>query len=119
MNKSIMAISNFYNKKFFFDKEKFILPTKIYDDVKLMLLNLAELTGGIVSLGFYDDGELFINATKDTQDFSYDEIGAVLEVKRVMSAEQELIFMLEEWFDLYYTEEGLLKKEDFLNGFNS
>ncbi len=98
----IMAVSNFYSKKYFFNNKLFDLPASITDEIKSILLQSSELTRGIVSLGFYDDGELFLTCTSDPRDLSYDIIGANLELKRIYNYEREFINNLETWYSIYF-----------------
>ncbi len=118
MNKKIMAATNFYKQKYFFDDDFMELPPKVLDEINILLVKLAEKTHSIVQLGFYDDGEIFLETSRAEGDFSYDEIGAPLEAKRVAQENKELLTMLENWYSLNFTDEGISKRNEFLDIFD-
>lgn len=118
MDKKIMAATNFYLQKYFFDDEFMELPPKILDEIQILLVELAEKTHSIVQLGFYADGEIFLETLQSDGDFSYDEIGAPLLAKKVENENKELFTMLENWYALNFTEEGLSKRDEFLDIFD-
>lgn len=118
MDKKIMAATNFYLQKYFFDDEFMELPPKILDEIQILLVELAEKTHSIVQLGFYADGEIFLETLQSDGDFSYDEIGAPLLAKKVENENKELFTMLENWYALNFTEEGLCKRDEFLDIFD-
>ncbi len=118
MDKKIMAVTNFYKQKYFFEEEFTDLPQKVRDEIQILLVKLAEKTHSIVQLGFYDDGEIFLETIQVEGDFSYDEIGAPLVAKRTQQENSELFNMLENWYSLNFTNEGKNKRDELLDMFN-
>ncbi len=118
MDKKIMAVSNFYKQKYFFEDEFMDLPPKILDEIQILLVELAEKTHSIVQLGFYNDGEIFFETIGAENDFSYDEIGAPLLAKKAKNENRELFNMLENWYSLNFTTEGMNKRDEMLDMFN-
>ncbi len=117
-DKKIMAVTNFYKQKYFIDDDFLNLPPKVLDEVQILLVTLAEKTHSIVQLGFYDDGEIFLETSAVEGDFSYDEIGSPLIAKKTENENKELFTMLENWYSLNFTQEGIHKREEILDIFN-
>ncbi len=117
MNKKIMAATSFYNQKYFFDDSFMDLPPNILDEIQILLVELSEKIQGIVQLGFYSDGELFLEVSSGDSDFSFDEIGANLQAKEVYRENREFFNMLENWYSLNFTDEGKAKKDEILDIF--
>ncbi len=117
-NKKIMAVANFYKQKYFFDDDFLELPPKVLDEIQILLVELAEKTQCIVKLGFYTDGEIFLETSKADGDYNYDEIGIPLIAKKVENENRELIKMLENWYSLNFTKEGINKRNEFIDIFN-
>ncbi len=118
MDKKIMAVTNFYKQKYFFEDEFMDLPPKVLDEIQILLVKLAEKTHSIVQLGFYDDGEIFLETIQVEGDFSYDEIGAPLIAKKTKLENSELFNMLENWYSLNFTDAGINKRNELLDMFN-
>lgn len=101
MNREIIFATSSYNKKFYFADKTKTLPVSIRDEVKKIGIFLVNKVGGIFSLGFYDDGEMFIEYSFKDDDLSCDEIGAKLEIELLKRENRELFENLEVWYKLF------------------
>lgn len=96
-----MSAASCYNKKYYFNPLLDKLPNKIKEDIKEISICIAEKIHGILAIGFYEDGSVYFEASKEENDFDYDDIGAKLEINRIEREEKELINSLSLWYKLF------------------
>lgn len=101
MNKEVIFATSSYNEKFYFSEKVEKLPQAIKEEIKELGITLVAKVGGIFSLGFYEDGEMFIDYSSHENDFCCDEIGAKLEIERLKRENRELFESLEVWYKLF------------------
>lgn len=100
----ILSMSSAYDKKFYLNDEFDELPQIIKDQIKIISVLYTEDVGGILTMKFDEEGNLLLESTADEEDLLYDEIGAHLKIKRLMSEERELLESLETFFKVFYLE---------------
>lgn len=77
MEKHILTAASHYRQKYFFNDEEFsALPENIKTELCNIISEASAATKGIVILGFYDDGEVYLEGQREDGDFEYDEIAA-------------------------------------------
>lgn len=112
MNKHVLASASYYTQKYFINEEFTELPTEIRNEIRVICIALAEKIHGVFTMGFYDNGQVFMESTGEEVDYDYDDIGAQLEMKRLETEKKELLKAMQLWFAVYKTEEGhQLQKE--------
>ena len=100
-DRHVLAAASFYNKSYFFNDLEFGgLPQNIQKDVQILLVSACEYTGGVIVLGFTSDGEAFLEASANPDDFDYDEIGAKYHVNNILKREETLLQSLTLWYNL-------------------
>ena len=62
--------------------------------------------GGILVLEFDEDGSLIFRTEAKENDFSYDEVGSVLEIKSIQKEQRELLEELEMFYKVVYLGES-------------
>lgn len=106
-NNIIFCVSKYIEKYYFNDLYK-DLPTLVKKDLFEKTIMLNKCVGGIIIIGFDEDGDVFIRATCEENDFEYDEIFAALNVKEFQKIEGEFLISLSKWYNLVYkTKNGL------------
>lgn len=98
----ILAISNVYSKKYYFNEDFEQLPQNVKDELKILSVLYTEDIGGILTIGFEEDGDLFLEVEANETDLLFDEIGSVLKIKQLQSEKQELWESLETFFKVFY-----------------
>lgn len=100
-NKKVLFATSSYNQKFYFDHMAESLPTDIKNNIKQIGIYFVNKVGGIFTIGFYDDGDLFIEYSFVENDFLCDEIGAKLEIEKIKRENNELICALTLWYKVF------------------
>lgn len=101
MEEVILAISNSYERKYFFNKEFEGLPESVKEDIQVMLVMFTMEIGGIISLIYKDDKLLYVTEA-DEEDILYDDIGAHLKIKQMQEKKRELLESLETYYKVFY-----------------
>lgn len=110
MEKNILISVSPYIQKYYFNEKYKELPGDIKDELMNKLAIIAENTQCIISLGFDEWGEIFLEERHEDPVF-YDDIGAALEIKEFQAQELELLKALKMWHMLYCTQNGKIIRE--------
>lgn len=94
----VLCASSAYAEKYYFNNEFAGLPQAVKDELQVMCVLFTADIGGILTLQFDEEGNLYMNVTSEENDFFFDEIGSVLKIKQIQSEKRELLEALE----LYY-----------------
>jgi len=76
----------------------------------MKLAVIAEKANCIISIGFHEDGEIFIEERHEDL-VMHDEIGCALEIKNMQTEEVELLKSLKMWYMIYCTQDGKIVRE--------
>ena len=98
MEKIVLCGANAYDKKYYFNEKFHTIPDSIKDELRIICVLFTEEVGGIITLGFEEDGTLVIETDAAEEDFYYDEISSGLLVREIRRTRQELL----ESLSLYY-----------------
>jgi hypothetical protein len=110
MSKQLVLCASPEDQKYYFEEAFFDIPREIKEELKVCIIEIAEKIQGIISLGFYEDGNIYIEQTDLDNVFS-DDIGAALEIKKFQQEKQELLKSLRMWYMMYRTDEGKIVKD--------
>ncbi len=103
-DENVLCACSSYEQKFYINQRFASLPESIKDELKILSVKITEDVGGIFVMQFEDDGQLYMFSIAEENDFSYDEIGGHLVVKRAKSEYSELIEQLEEYYRAFFME---------------
>lgn len=98
----ILCVSSAYNKKYYLNEDFEQLPQQIKDELKILSVLYTEDVGGTLTIGFEEDGDLFLEVEADERDLLFDEIGSGLKIKQMQTDKQELWESLEMFFRVFY-----------------
>ncbi|GMQ63226.1 DUF6145 family protein [Vallitalea maricola] len=98
----ILCVSNAYNKKYYLNEDFEQLPQQIKDELKILSVLYTEDVGGILTIGFEENGDLFLEVEADENDLLFDDIGSGLKIKQLQTDKQELWESLEMFFKVFY-----------------
>ena len=102
LDKIVIGAANAYKELYFFNPEFKGLPKEIQNEIQIICVTVANSTHGIFIMGFHKNGNVYIETQGEDLDASYDDIGAELEVKRVLKENDALIKALHIWFTTIY-----------------
>ena len=85
-----ICAANGYNEKYYFNPVFDKIPESVKEELKIICVLFTDEVGGIITLGFDEEGELQIRTDFDENDFNYDEIASGLLVSKIRATRQEL-----------------------------
>ncbi len=98
----ILAVSNSYEELYYFNEDFSSLPHQVQEEIHvLMVMHTAEV-GGILIMGFDEEGELFIKSEVKEYDGYHDEIGSHLKIKQYQIDYEELFSALQEFYNCFF-----------------
>ncbi|NLI90025.1 MAG: hypothetical protein GX366_06425 [Epulopiscium sp.] len=106
MEDQIFILASHYKQQYYENPKYEGLPIEIRDEMKELCIRLAEKLRGIVTLAFNHEGEVILNIKGEEGDFSFDEIGAQLELKEIREENAEQFQMMKLWYLMYHTDYG-------------
>lgn len=98
----ILSVSNAYSKKYYLSDDFESLPQQVKDEIKITSVLYTEDVGGILTIGFEENGDLFLEVEADENDLLFDDIGSALKIKQMQTDKQELWEALETYFRVFY-----------------
>lgn len=111
MQKQIFISASYYKQKYYANPQYEKMPAEIRNQMRSLCIMLAEKLHGVITLGFDQGGDVFLEITAEEGDHEYDEIGAQLEVKDVEKENAEVFRKMKLWYLMYQTEYGELFRE--------
>lgn len=101
MEQVVLCAASSYNKKYYINPSMQKLPEQVKEEVRVVCVSVAEKIHGIFTIGFFEDGTVYMEASKAENDFDYDEIGAGLETERIKREKRELLAALKLWYKVF------------------
>lgn len=98
MEKTVICAANAYEEKYYLNPVFSKIPESIKKELNIICVLFTEEVGGIITIGFGEEGELEITTQASDEDYMYDEIAAGLLVNKIRATRQELF----ESLNLFY-----------------
>lgn len=96
----VLCGANAYEEKYYLNDRFKMLPTRIQEELQIMCVLYTHDVGGIFLVEFDENGRLQFRTEAAENDFSYDEIGAVLKIKELQNSKRELLQSLELFYQV-------------------
>lgn len=93
-----------YEKKFYLNPEFDGLPQQVKDELQIACVLFTEDIGGIITMGFNEEGSMEFMVDAEENDLLYDEIGSRLKVKQLQRDKRELWEALEMYYRVFFLE---------------
>ncbi|MBP5598681.1 MAG: hypothetical protein J6X48_00170 [Lachnospiraceae bacterium] len=90
MEKTVICAANAYEEKYYLNPVFSKIPESIKKELNIICVLFTEEVGGIITIGFDEEGELEITTQASDEDYLYDEIAAGLLVNKIRATRQEL-----------------------------
>ncbi len=98
---TILSVANAYQKKYYLDPLFVGLPERVKEELQIMCVLYTAEVGGILTLRFDPEGNLFFDVTSEENDYFFDEIGSVLKIKQIQREKQEFLEALELYYKVF------------------
>ncbi|MCR4693766.1 MAG: DUF6145 family protein [Pseudobutyrivibrio sp.] len=103
----VLCGASCYTKKFYLNPDFETLPPLVKDELKITCVMYTEEVSGTIQMIFEPDGHLRIETSAEENDLLYDEIGSVLEIKKMQQEKLELFEALETYYKVMFLGEAL------------
>ncbi len=97
----VLCGASAYEQKYYLNPDFDRLPRQIQEELQILCVLYTEEIGGIFTMEFDEDGKLLLKTRAAENDFSYDEIGAELRIKELLTSRQELFTSLELYYQVF------------------
>lgn len=102
-DEQVLCASSKYEQKYFLNPRfNDTLPKQVKEELQAMMVLYTEDVGGILTLSYDDEGNLYFSTTAAEGDLDYDEIGAFLKIKQYQEKYKELLEDLEEYYQTFF-----------------
>ena len=98
----VLCGASAYEEKYYLNPQFSKLPEHIRQELQIMCVLYTQKVGGILMLEFTPEGHLEFKTEAKENDFFYDEIGSVLEIKKLQNEKQELMEALEMFYRVVF-----------------
>lgn len=106
--KRVLAAASHEKQKYFFEPQFEGIPQEIQEDIKAICVIGAEKLACTFLIGFEADGTVYFQTIAQENDFSFDDIGAELEIKELCRKHKDLLEALKLWYVVFQSEKGKL-----------
>ena len=102
-DQQVLCASSKYEQKYFLNPRfADTLPKQVKDELQALMVLYTEDIGGILTLSYDDEGNLYFSTTAADNDFDYDEIGSQLKIRQYQEKYKELLEDLEEYYRTFF-----------------
>ncbi len=102
-DQQVLCASSKYEQKYFLNPRfADTLPKQVKEELKALMVLYTEDIGGILTLSYDDEGNLYFTTTAADNDFDYDEIGSQLKIRQYQEKYKELLEDLEEYYQAFF-----------------
>ena len=105
MDRRLLITVSPYKQKYYINEHLGDLPEQIKEVLRAKVGVLATTTEAIISLGFTESANIFIDYEFEDKTMS-DDIGAELKIRKFEKEETELLKSLKTWYTIYHTPNG-------------
>ena len=103
----VLCGASAYEQKYYFNEQFNKLPDYIKDELHIICVLFTEEVGGIITIGFDEEGELQIMTQAADEDYLYDEIGSGLLISEIRRKRQELFESLSLFYRAIFLHEDV------------
>lgn len=100
--KIVLCGANAYEQKYYFNEQFNGIPKAIKEELRIICILFTEEVGGIFTILFDKDGELFFEVNAAEEDILYDEISSGLLIREIKRKKQDLLLALSAYYKAVY-----------------
>lgn len=105
--KVVLCGANSYEEKYYLNPDFEQLPDHVKDELKIMCVLYVHDVGGILTLVYEEDGELYFEVTSKEGDPMFDDIGSQLKIKQLQREKEELMEALQLYYRVFFLGEEI------------
>ena len=105
--KIVLCGANSYEEKYYLNPDFEQLPDHVKDELKIMCVLYVNDVGGILTLVYEENGDLYFEVTSAEGDAMFDEIGSRLKIKQLQQEKAELLQSLQLYYRVFFMGEDL------------
>ena len=102
----VLCAASAYEEKYYLNPGFKALPENIKKELQILCVLYTHKVGGILLLEFDEGGSLIFRTEAKENDFAYDEVGSVLEIKSIQREKRELLEELEMFYKVVFLGES-------------
>lgn len=102
----VLCAASAYEEKYYLNPGFKSLPESIKKELQIIAVLYTHKVGGILVMEFDEEGSLIFRTEAKENDFSYDEVGSVLEIKAIQRGKRELLEELEMFYKVVFLGES-------------
>ena len=103
----VLCAASSYEQKYYLNPEFESLPEAVKQELQIMCVLYTADVGGVLLLVFDENGNLELKVEHNEGDFSFDEIGSVLNIKELQDTKEEIFKSLEMFYKVFYLGEEM------------
>lgn len=103
----VIAGASVYNEKYFISSEYSRVPEEVLKELKDICILYAQKLHCIFTVNFNEDGEIYFETRAEEWDYHFDEIGAKLDIDKLMREKRTLINALNLWYRVFVKKEKI------------
>ena len=103
----VLCASSAYEEKYYLNEDFVQMPESIKEELQIMCVLFTADVGGILTMEFDEEGNLWFQTEADEGDLLYDEIGSVLKIKQIQEQKKELLESLELYYKAFFLNEDV------------
>ena len=103
----VLCGASAYEQKYYLNEDFKGLPEQVQDELKIMCVLFTEDVGGVLTLVFDEEGELFLKVAADEGDLLYDDIGSELKIREIQKEKAELLQALKLYYRVFFLGEEI------------
>lgn len=108
----VLCGANSYTQKYYLNPRFSNLPQLVQEELQITCVLYVEEVGGVFTMEFDPEGRLQLKVTSDPADYLFDEIGSVLEIRKIQERKEELLESMETYYRLLFLEGAELPSGD-------
>jgi hypothetical protein len=112
MEKVVLCGANGYEGKYYLNPVFNKIPESIKKELNIICVLFTEEVGGIITIGFDEEGELEITTQASDDDYMYDEIASGLLVSKIRATRQDLFESLNLFYRVIVLGEDIASVEE-------
>lgn len=107
MAKTVLCGANAYEMKYYFNEQFNGIPESIKEELHIICVLFTEEVGGVLTIGFEEDGNIVLETNADDDDIYYDEVSSGLLVSEIRRNRQELFESLSLYYRVFILKEDV------------